>query len=378
MKLVFNAVASTAGGGKTYLLNLLRYVPAHAGFHGDVWVAPALADILPSKVAGFQVRASNLAARGYFGRLFWEQFVLPWRSWLTKAEVIVCLGNVQPLMTPLPVVLISANALYFSDRYASQLYKRKRYMRLFEYFFKREMVLASAGASDVLVTPTRAMANHLGAAGEQAHVLPFGHHQPSSEFRVKANPAKIKFLIVSFYNYFRNFETVFRGIALLREHMRTPIQLLMTTEIRRGLSLGGYDTTQAFELLEDLDLFGTVLTVGETPNHRVAELYAEADIVICPGYIESFSFTLVEAMAQGCAVLASDIPAHREVSGGNAAFFSPLDPQDFARQAELLIEDASLRNSLAAAGPTHAQNFSWAKHFNDIFELIESAQRGTK
>ena len=56
----------------------------------------------------------------------------------------------------------------------------------------------------------------------------------------------------------------------------------------------------------------------------------------------------------------------------------PLDPQDFARQAELLIEDASLRNSLAAAGPTHAQNFSWAKHFNDIFELIESAQRGTK
>ncbi len=373
MKLVFNAVASTAGGGKTYLLNLLRHVPSHAQFHGDIWVAPALAEVLPSKVAGFQVRASHLAARGYLGRLFWERFVLPWRSWVTKTDAIVCLGNVQPLITPLPVVLISANALYFSDRYASELYHRKRYTRLLEYFFKREMVLASAGAADVLVTPTRAMADHLGAAGEAAHVLPFGHHQPDSQSPVKPDPTKIKFLIVSFYNYFRNFETVFRGIALLRKRTPTPIQLLLTTDIRRGLSLGGYDTTQAFELLEDLDLFSTVVTVGETPNHRVADLYAEADIVICPGYIESFSFTLVEAMAQGCAVLASDIPAHREVSGGNVSFFAPLDPQDFARQAERLIEDATLRNSLAAAGPAQAQRFSWAKHFEALFRLIESS-----
>src|SRR4029078_9178239 len=54
-------------------------------------------------------------------------------------------------------------------------------------------------------------------------------------------------------------------------------------------------------------------------------LYRGATALILPSLYEGFGFTSLEAMARGCPVVASDIPALREVSGEGAMLVPPTD-----------------------------------------------------
>jgi len=367
-----NAIASTAGGGKTYLVNLIEYVRSRSSDEFEVWV-PEPADFagLPRHI---RVSTSRLAQSGFLGRLIWEQIILPWRLRRAGTQVLVCVGNISPYACPVPVVLVSANALYFSGRFLSDLWRRGHVKWILRHLLKGEFVLGSARAADVVVTPTKAMADALTAAlGSplpRQRVSQFGHHpgtERSARSAVADERRELRFVIVSFYNYFRNFETVFRALALLRETTDLKIRLVLTTELRPGLKLGGYDTTDAYNLIRELGIADWVTCHGHVPYAELPEFHASADGLIAAGYIESFSFTVVEAMAAGLPVLASDIPAHREVGGDAALYFRPLDPRHMAAQWARMARDTELRQRLADAGRVRARLFDWSKHFSELF-----------
>jgi len=392
MRICINAIASTAGGGKTYLIQLLRWLRDAPAHDYEIWLPRSQAASFNDPPANIAIRTSRLAHWGFPGRLLWEQAVLPWRLRRRKTDVLFCAGNFCPLWTRVPVVLLSANALYFSPRYAKELLRRRHWGWALRHALKGKLAVWSARAARQVVTPTKAMADYLQQASrkplERVHPVWFGHHEPPAPRREAdetetaetnepggGNARPFRFLILSFYNYFRNFETVFQAMARLRERSPRPVKLVLTTELRPGLKLGGYDTTQAWRLLRRLKLADTVECLGHVPYERLAETYARADALICAGYIESFSFTLVEGMANGVPVLASGIPAHREVAGGAALFFSPLDAEDLTAQCLRLIEDPCLRERLRRAGRERAAGFSWDSHFRQVFELIEQAAR---
>ena len=175
--------------------------------------------------------------------------------------------------------------------------------------------------------------------------------------------------MVSHYNYFRNFETVFRAIAGLQAS-GAPVHLVLSTRLQPGLRLGGYDTTRASRLLDELGIRNFVTTLGAVDYDQLPDLYRSAHAVICASYAESFGQTLVEAMALGVPVIASDIPAHREVAAGAALFFTLLDPQGLADRCRSLMNDASLRARLKADGQARAQQFSWRRHFQGLLAAV--------
>ena len=378
MRVVINAIASTAGGGKTYLVNLIEYLRSRASDHFEVW-APDPADF-PDLPAHIRVSTSRLAQSGFLGRLIWEQIVLPWRLRQDGAQVLVCVGNICPYVCPVPIVLLSSNALYFSRRFVSDLWRRGHVAWILRHLLKRAFVLGSARAADVVVTPTQSMADALaralGTPLPKQCVSWFGHHSGTDEPAAPLLPAagsELRFVIVSFYNYFRNFETVFRALALLRETTDLNIRLVLTTELRPGLKLGGYDTTRAYNLIRELGIADRVTCHGHVPYADLPRLHAAADGLIAAGYVESFSFTVVEAMAAGLPVLASDIPAHREVGGDAALYFRPLEPQHLAAQWARMARDPQLRQRFVAAGRARSRLFDWSKHFSELFRVTEEA-----
>ena len=378
MRIVINAIASTAGGGKTYLGNLLEWLRHRHQDEFEVWVPESGA--YASTSPHITLRTSRLARAGFLGRLLWEQIVLPW-SLRSRGDVLLCLGNFCPLWSPVPVVLLSANALYFCRRFVDDLRRRRHYAWIIRHRLKGRMVLASAWAADVVVTPTAAMADQLARALRRPlrdqRTLWFGHHPRSTCSR--ADPllppasSEIRFAIVSFYNYFRNFETVFRALAILKEKSDLRIRLILTTELKPGLKLGGYDTTRAYELLRQLDITDRVTCVGHVPYQDLPGLHASVDGVIAAGYVESFSFTVVESMAAALPVLASDIPTHREVGGDAPLYFEPLDADHLAAQWLRLAEDAGLRRTMSAAGQQRARRFDWDTHFQELLRLSSKA-----
>jgi glycosyltransferase involved in cell wall biosynthesis len=110
-----------------------------------------------------------------------------------------------------------------------------------------------------------------------------------------------------------------------------------------------------------LGLADRVRILGSVTSGRLADLYASCDLLVCPSLYEGFGMTLLEGMAAGRPVVASAIPPHIEVAG-NAALLVATGEGMAERLAEDLLavlEDAALRENLAARGIERAAAFSW-------------------
>lgn len=91
------------------------------------------------------------------------------------------------------------------------------------------------------------------------------------------------------------------------------------------------------------------------PPAAMRQAYGASDVVLNASSSEGLSNSLLEAVMAGRPVLASDIPANRQVVAGREGdrpaglLFDPGDPGDFLRKALTLIDDHSLRTTLGAA-----------------------------
>jgi glycosyltransferase involved in cell wall biosynthesis len=115
-------------------------------------------------------------------------------------------------------------------------------------------------------------------------------------------------------------------------------------------------------LRQSIESRGLIETIRFTGHQSdMAQTYAALDIVVAPSRWEGFGLMLVEAMAAGKPVLATDVGAIAEVMGPAAAghLILPNDSAALANAMRELAHDAALRHSLAAAGLVRQQAFSW-------------------
>lgn len=93
---------------------------------------------------------------------------------------------------------------------------------------------------------------------------------------------------------------------------------------------------------------------------RLRALYNEAAIFLAPSRSEGWGLTPCEAMACGCAVVATDIPGHREfaVDGTNSVLVPVGDAGAMASALDVLSRDGELRSRLALAGRPSLARFA--------------------
>lgn len=95
---------------------------------------------------------------------------------------------------------------------------------------------------------------------------------------------------------------------------------------------------------------------GDRPSH-----FSRADLYVCPTTKASFGVTLLEAMACGTPIAASDITGFRElVNGGEEAVLVPLgQPAEWAETVVELLGDQERRRRMGQAGLAKAAGYSW-------------------
>ncbi|QQR73117.1 MAG: glycosyltransferase family 4 protein [Holophagales bacterium] len=99
--------------------------------------------------------------------------------------------------------------------------------------------------------------------------------------------------------------------------------------------------------------------LGHVPAADLPALLQGATLFLFPSLYEGFGLPVLEAMATGTAVLAADVPALRELTGGCAHLVDPLDVEALAAGIAHCLGDTPRRESLAARGHERAREFSW-------------------
>lgn len=111
-----------------------------------------------------------------------------------------------------------------------------------------------------------------------------------------------------------------------------------------------------------LTLGEDVVLLGTVGDEELAGWYHAADALCFPSVKEGWGLAVLEAMAAGLPVVASDLPAFREylVDGENALLPPVGDEAALAAAMRRMATDADLRARLAAGGAATARRYTWA------------------
>ena len=120
-------------------------------------------------------------------------------------------------------------------------------------------------------------------------------------------------------------------------------------------------------------LAGRVRRLGAVPRVDLDALYAGAAAVVYPSLGEGFGLPVLEAMAQGAAVVTSAGTATEEVAGDAALLVDPLDVDSIAGALDQLLEDRGLAAKLGELARERAAGFTWARSAELAFAVYLEA-----
>ena len=384
--LVVNALAASAGGGLTYIRNVLPFLAA-APIRATVLVSPALRGEFAgiSNVDFVELQLSPLQ------RFWYEQTKLPDLIRRCGANVLLSTGNFALRKSPVPQILLSRNSIYTSQDYFRDLKIRSEYRSLANTYVRAILAKKSVLWADVTIAPSEAFANEL-RQWSGASVIALHHGFDRDAFvrdtapladtvRAKLELVKtaFKLLFVSHYNYYRNFETLIRSLPILREKLRDrQIRLLLTCELAAVKTPGGYRPESAAMLVKSLGVGDMIVELGTIPYRQLHHLYSIADLYVSPAYTETFAHPLVEAMSSKLPIVVSDIPVHREICGEAATYFSKFSESELAESLMRAMAAPDRMKRMSMVGSQRAELFSWKTHVEQILEICRQLVRSQK
>ena len=124
-----------------------------------------------------------------------------------------------------------------------------------------------------------------------------------------------------------------------------------------------------------------VVMAGYVPDSVLPRYYASADIFCAPATgAESFGIVLLEAMASGLPIVATEVAGYMSVleSGHDSLTVRPKGWAELGAALLILARDADLRHRLGAHGLERARRFSWQAVASEIIEVYQEAREAAR
>ena len=164
----------------------------------------------------------------------------------------------------------------------------------------------------------------------------------------------------------KNHVRLLEAFASLKRDTGLPHKLVLV-----GSRWNGTELIEA--KVKELGLGREVIFPGFVPNETLPALYTAADAFVFPSLFEGFGIPVLEAMACGTPVCASNVSSIPEVVGEAGLLFEPRDPKAIADSMHRLLTDPSLRKDLVQRGLAQAARFTWDDAAAAVLEELETA-----
>jgi glycosyltransferase involved in cell wall biosynthesis len=337
MRVLLDATWAVGRGGTA------RYVRSLA----DVLAATPAVDVIVVSAPrlGRGPRALRLPLNG-IAHLLWTQLWLPLTARRVGVDVVQATMT-APLFCSQPVVLTLHDALDFMPEW--------RPSRVWSAYMRTAGAWAARRAA-VVLTGTNASAAEVmkfyRLDPERVRVTPYG-----SSFVDRADgyeddraclPCDGGFvLLVGTADRRKDFETALRAVALVRSG-GGQLEAVIVGSVPAAFADAAWVHVEA--------------TIDD---RRLAALYRQAALVIVSSRHEGYGLPVQEALAFGTPVVASDLPALREVGGEAVRYASPGDAEAFAREIVRVLQDQSgarerVRQLAPEAASTTWEATAWA------------------
>lgn len=135
----------------------------------------------------------------------------------------------------------------------------------------------------------------------------------------------------------------------------------------------GWLSSGLMAYLRDSQIKDHVLFTGHVSDDELRALYSACRVFVYPSLYEGFGLPLLEAMACGAPVVASNVPGVVETVGDVARLVSPQDFGDLTQVIKCLLKDSRERESRSAAGIQHVKQFSWERTASATLAVYEKA-----
>lgn len=162
----------------------------------------------------------------------------------------------------------------------------------------------------------------------------------------------------------KNFRGALEAFGLLKKELgQAPLQL-----VAMGNERG--EPKEIMQRICELDLQDDVVLTGYVSDHELPLLYAGAKAFLFPSLYEGFGLPVLEAMASGTPVVASDVTSLPEACGKAARLAAPNDHEALAGALHEILTNETQAKKLAAAGIKRARRFSWRTTAHQLVEVM--------
>lgn len=318
------------------------------------------------------------------GRLYWVNHGLKKRIAAIQPSACLSLANIAPHKpcTPHVVFVHQPNAFFSTGLPNGAFFKRMRLL------FMRSQILRGAVSSHAVIVQTDAMRKQMIRYAPTLdgciQVIPSGYRtkeaRPVIRNEKKAlidNAAKPRLIYVTHPSEHKNHDALIRAMPQILEQFPTA-QLLLTLE-KDHMPNARYHMfiEKISAAAQALHVNSSLVWLGILKPDEVTYALENSDLMVFPSLAESFGLGLVEAMAAGCPVAASDLTYAHDVAGDAAVYFDPNNPQSLATVVTNILQDESHRMAVREMGFHRKNSYSYQVIADNIARILERVAQGS-
>ncbi len=170
------------------------------------------------------------------------------------------------------------------------------------------------------------------------------------------------FLAVGAISPRKNYPRLLKAVELIRSNSASEVQLVIVGST-------GWKNILEFEEAQAVE---HVKLLGFVEHTDLQALYSQAVALVYPSLYEGFGLPILEAMACGCPVIASNTSSMPEVVGEAGLLCNPYNVESIGRAMSTLLEQQVLRQQLIELGFERVQNYSWSHTVAKLMDVIHT------